>query len=327
MPSATDIPFKIRLEKKPLPSTHPHCLASIALQTNAPQGTIKTNLSPLRLIQPFENWYAEQPTHRGQHGKLSYTYNDTVLFAYAPLNQKHATEDLRETYKDLVQLLVSARYALLRAWHYLPQLAELADYQVLCDARARAFSQLKSDTYSAATVIGTDSDSGVIYFIAAREAGIGIDNPRQTLPHLYPKHYVEPTPMFARAILKQWSKGNSHLYISGTAAIVGHASLHKDDADAQLNELVRNLNMLLNEATKSEAGYSKIRLNQVQHIKLYVDARVADDIIAIADKHLGFNSRVQIFRGQMCRRDLLVEVEATVILKHGCSSDARTTRS
>ena len=306
------MPFEIRLEKEPLSFDHPCRLASIALKAYAPEGVIKTNLMPLRQIQPFENWYADQPVRLGKRGKLSYAFNDTVLFGHAELDQKCIAEDLRETYKDIVQLLNSEHYSLLRVWHYLPQLADPSDYQVFCDARAQAFSSHKEDSYCAATVIGTGSDYGVVYFIAARKAGIAVNNPRQALPHLYPKHYVEPAPMFARATLKQWGDQN-HLYISGTAAIVGHTSLHEGDADAQLNEIVNNLNSLLSEAAKTEHRYSKMPIDRLRHIKLYVDKRVSANIATLIDKHLGSDNELQVFEGQMCRTELLLEIEAMVL--------------
>ena len=304
--------FEIRLEKKPLPLDHPCRLASIALKADAPKGVIKTNLTPLWEIQPFENWYAEQPVSLGELGKLSYAFNDAILFGHAELDQKHIAEDLQETYKGLVQLLNSEHYSLLRVWHYLPQLAEPSDYQVFCDARAQAFSLHKEDAYCAATAIGTGSYYGVIYFIAARKAGVAVNNPRQTLPYRYPKNYVEPAPMFARSTLKQWGD-KSHLYISGTAAIVGYTSQHIGDANAQLSEIVNNLNSLLSEAAETEHGYNKISPARLQHIKLYVDKRVSADITTLVDRYLGSDIELQVFEGQMCRPELLVEIEAMAI--------------
>ena len=304
--------FEIRLEKEPLSSDHPRRLASIALKADAPEGTIKTNLISLQKTRPFENWYAEQPVCRGERGKLSYAFNDAVLFGHAELNQKRIVKDLQETYKDMVRLLNLERYSLLKVWHYLPQLAGPSDYRVFCDARAQAFSSREEDSYCAATAIGTRSNYGVVYFIAARKAGIAVNNPRQTLPHLYPNHYVEPPPMFARATLKQWGD-KSHLYISGTAAIVGHTSLHDGNADAQLNEVVNNLNSLLNEAAKTEPSYSKMSLARLRHIKLYTDRRVSKDIATLIDRHLGSDIELQVFEGQMCRPELLVEIEAMAI--------------
>ena len=301
----------------PLPSNHPHCLATIALHKNAPQDTIQTHLNPLRQTHPFENWYATQPIERGQYGKLSYTYNDAILFGYAAVCQKHIAEDLRQIYKDLVQLLNSEHYTLLRAWHYLPQLSKAADYRMLCDARAQACTAFKPNFYCAATVIGTNSAAGVVYFIAARKAGITVNNPRQTWPHLYPKYYVQPPPMFARAVLKQWN-GNGHLYISGTAAIVGHASLHKGDVAAQLSEVVCNVKTLLNEASKVSNMYCQ----QLSHTKLYVDKSVADITTALADKYLTQFTQIQVFEGQMCRPELLVEMEAMAIFDESTDIDA-----
>ncbi|MBC6414511.1 MAG: hypothetical protein GDA45_06490 [Chromatiales bacterium] len=305
MPPTTDIPFKIRVEKEPLSPTYRHCLATIALQKDAPEDTIRTNLNPIRQTHSFENWYATQPIDRGQYGKISYAYNDDVLFGHATLYQKALADDLRAIYKDLVALLNSTHYALLRAWHYLPSLDELDDYQVFCDARARAFATLQPSFYCAATVIGTHCDYGVIYFLATRKAGITINNPRQTLPHLYPKRYGQAAPRFARATLKQWGN-QSDLYISGTAAIVGHESMHEGDADAQLAEVLRNVETLLDEAST----IGKMQFKHLQHSKLYVDHSIVGNIAALIDKYFPSQNRLQVFEGQMCRRELLVEMEA-----------------
>jgi len=307
------MPFEIRLEKEPLATHHPHGLASITAQTEAPEDVIKTHLKPQHQDRLFENWYAEHTVRRDHYGKLSYTYNDVILFGYAPLNRDGLDGELGAVYRDLVQLLRAKSYALLRVWNYLPQLLRAADYRLFCAARAQAFGGAAADFYCAATVIGSDSDHGAIYFIAARTAGVAIDNPRQTTPHLYPKRYVDPPPIFARATLKRWSAKCSHLYISGTASIVGSSSVYANDAGAQLGELRRNLEALLAATAEVEHGYSTIKLAQLRCCKLYVSERVAHDIDALVEQHLDFKA-LQIFVGQLCRPELLVEAEAMAIV-------------
>ena len=310
-------PFDIRLEKTPLSLTHPHSLASIALCRESAADAISTGLLSLSDVlgdaRLFENWYAQKPVQHAQYERLHYAINEEILFGYAYFRAQQFKKAVFGIYKDLLQLLTQHNYALLRVWNYLPQLSAPSDYQTFCDARARAFRTLAPSSYCAATVIGTASDSGTVYFIAAPEPGLAIDNPRQVSPHLYPEHYVKPAPLFARATLKQWQSGVSHLYISGTAAIVGHRTVHHNEAAIQFEKLAQNIKQLLAQAAKIDTAYQGLKLHQVQHLKLYLAKRALDDSFrTLLQTYFADLSQVQIFYGQMCRADLLVEAEGMV---------------
>ena len=101
----------------------------------------------------------------------------------------------------------------------------------------------------AACAIGTDEPGLRLYALAGRTAGIQIENPRQTSAFHYPRQYGPRSPSFSRAVLKAWEERHHHLYISGTASIVGHASQHVD-LMAQLDETLFNLRALLAQANR-----------------------------------------------------------------------------
>ena len=82
--------------------------------------------------------------------------------------------------------------------------------------------------------------------------------------------------------------------------------MHEGDADAQLNEVLRNIETLLDEAST----IGKMQFKHLQHSKLYVDHSIVDNIAALIDKYFSSQSRLQVFEGQMCRHELLVEIEA-----------------
>lgn len=313
--SGITAPFDIRLEETPAPLTNQHCLASIALHRDSSTTAIKTGLMPLNNLSLYENWYTKKPVCREQHERLSYAFNEDLMLGYAYLHGPQFGENVFAIYQDILQLLTQHNYVLLRVWNYLPQLTESSDYQTFCSARAQAFTTLKPSFYCAATVIGTGSDSGVIYFIGAPTPGIAINNPRQTPPHLYPEYYVTPSPMFSRATLKQWQDGTTHLYVSGTAAIVGHSTVHHDKVAVQLDELAQNITILFSEAAKIDERYRKTQLNHLQHTKLYIARQVADNTLkTLGQRYFGDTSQPQIFNGQMCRADLLVEAEGMIVL-------------
>lgn len=98
--------------------------------------------------------------------------------------------------------------------------------------------------FPAATAIGHHADEALlqVYLLATDRPGTRVENPRQVSAWRYPRQYGRTPPSFARATLLP---AGDVLAISGTAAVVGHASAHAGDIDAQLAETLRNLDALL----------------------------------------------------------------------------------
>ena len=82
--------------------------------------------------------------------------------------------------------------------------------------------------YAAATAIGLPSppDQLHVHWLATKQPGIAIENPRQVSAFAYPRDYGPVAPGFSRAMLLPGD--TPLLLISGTASIVGHASQHPD---------------------------------------------------------------------------------------------------
>lgn len=176
-------------------------------------------------------------------------------------------------------------------------------------ARGRAPRQ---SNYCAATVIGTGAGDGVFYFLAAREGGIGVENPRQVSAYRYPPRYGDPPPAFVRATLKRWPQ-TCQLLVSGTAAIVGHESAHPGDVAAQFGEIVRNLDALIGEAARGEAALRGAGANDLVCCKVYLNPRADErELLDAVRAHLGEGFPFRLFRGEMCRPELLVEAEGLI---------------
>ena len=100
------------------------------------------------------------------------------------------------------------------------------------------------------------------------------------------------------------------LLVSGTASVVGHATQHPYDAPAQLRETVENLRALLAEAQRQHFAAEPALRWQPRALRLYVrDAAQAASLRALAESLLGTPLPLSVLHGEICRRDLEVEIE------------------
>lgn len=290
------------------------CFATVALQPGGVEGAIATGLTPLDDSGAcFENWYARQAVAGKQSGGLRYWAGDDFAFGFSAFDSSRpVAQATLSFYRAMFAALESCGgFAPLRIWHYLPALhaaGAAAPYRSFCRARAAALAP----PYCAATVIGTGSDHGVFYFLAARRAGRCIDNPRQVSPDRYPVQYADPPPMFARALLHR-DGGRSTLYISGTASIVGHRSQHPGNAPAQLGEVAANLEALIAAAAETDSAFAGTQLGDLRRARLYL-RRPSDyrSVMEALAARFGTLPGLRVFRGEICRPELLVEVEGMI---------------
>ena len=206
---------------------------------------------------------------------------------------------------------------LIRIWNYLPEINREADgderYRHFNSARQRAFrnsGQATVGTVPAASALGSPAGSPIsIYFLAARQPPKMIENPRQTSAYHYPPKFGRHSPIFSRACVLNESAG-TNLFVSGTASIVGHETIHPGDAAAQTRETMANIDALLDEANRV-VGLARYSLDGLR-FKVYV--RQPSDLSAIEgalSKSLRPSTPIVYLQADVCREDLLVEIEAT----------------
>ena len=103
------------------------------------------------------------------------------------------------------------------------------------------------------------------------------------------------------------------LYISGTASITGHSTQHLGNIKDQLQEALNNLDALINEA-QTRHGFEPFSLQDFAQLKVFIkqqeDISVVHTYLVSA---LGDKVPVCYLHGEMCRPDLLVEIEATYL--------------
>jgi chorismate lyase/3-hydroxybenzoate synthase len=245
--------------------------------------------------------------------------NDEVLFGVVQLEERPGTLLDILTYNAYRHLLVQAHAMgyphLLRVWNYFPQInlesEGLERYQRFCAGRHQALAENLSGfpgTLPAGTAVGTMSGPLTIHFLAAKQAGTHVENPRQVRAYEYPPIYGPSSPSFARATLQPSTSG-TQLLISGTASVVGHVSAHIGDPGKQTLEIIHNLNALIVQ-TEQLHGVTRGQWCGQALFKIYIrhPAHFAT-IRDILKEQLPSHIQILYLQGEMCRSELLLEIE------------------
>src|SRR5690606_26838153 len=107
--------------------------------------------------------------------------------------------------------------------------------------------------------------------------------------------------------------GNSrHLFLSGTASIVGHETLHDGDIAAQTRETLANIRAVIGEAAnKTQTQCALIDLDYIVYVRRAADLST---VRAIVEAELGSAVRASYRLAYICRAELLVENEGSAQL-------------
>jgi enamine deaminase RidA (YjgF/YER057c/UK114 family) len=278
-----------------------------------------------------EVWRAAAPLVSGSRGALRYRCNESMIFGCAMLDERDfaaasggdpdSESALRRVtgsvYRQLFALLDETGYpGLFRVWNYFPGINAEVDgserYWQFNAGRQEAFvasGRATRGSVPAACALGVADGPFVLYFLALREAPQAIENPRQISAYDYPDRYGPRSPTFARASLAQ-AGAAPVLFVSGTASIVGHRTLHPDDVVAQTAESFRNIDAVLAEAL-TVAPETAWRLDDLAY-KVYVrNAADFEAVRAAFGQHVAGEVPVLFLQADVCRADLLVEIEAS----------------
>jgi enamine deaminase RidA (YjgF/YER057c/UK114 family) len=229
--------------------------------------------------------------------------------------------DLETATKDLYRRLftLTANRRLYRIWNYVPKInaiqGNLENYRRFCRGRATAFEQHFGRGFQqhlpAASAVGTTGGALAVVFIAGDQSPQHFENPKQVPAFEYPPAYGPRPPSFSRATLVR-ALAQQRLFVSGTAAIRGHATVAAHDLATQLACTRENLNLIGRTAGAGEAFGAKEGWRR--SMKVYV--RHAADLPQIRSdlkQHLlREQDGVTYLHADLCRADLLVEIEAVL---------------
>jgi hypothetical protein len=178
-------------------------------------------------------------------------------------------------------------------------------------------------TIPTASAVGIGAGALTIYALAAREAGLPVENPRQIPAYRYSARYGPLPPCFARGTIVGGLGAGHALLVGGTASIVGEASLHESDARQQALETFENLASLVVAARRQVAALGgaaddagpRAAFDAFTELRVYVvrdsDAPLLREMVT---ERFGRTARIEFAQADLCRRELLVEIEGLATL-------------
>lgn len=285
---------------------------------------IPVSLEQLGGDRRVERWSTEAPVVTGSYRGVGYASDGDYLFAslLVPGERCADLESVtRSSYLRLDHLIRREGYPYwLRAWNYFAGITagegEAERYRRFNAGRHSAvgLSSSVGQNLPAASALGSDGGGFVLCALAGRRPAKQIENPRQVSAPLYPPQYGKRSPMFARAALVPNGRG-AHLLVSGTASIVGHESLHAGDPLAQLEETARNFEALVTTALRADTGGPRTSDARLESLKVYLRDAADFDPLMPRIRELFSIADPLVLRADICRPDLLVEIEGTYALE------------
>ncbi len=271
-----------------------------------------------------EQWATDDGCWSGTVDGIRYRRNHEVLFGVIEVDERDwlagrsgsgLQNAAREAYGRIFRLLSTQQLPhLWRVWNYLADINGETDglerYRQFNIGRYDAFvafGRAATGEVPAACTLGLRHGPLSIAFIAGRCAARAVENPRQISAYHYPATYGPRSPTFSRAALVTLPK-QEILFVSGTASIVGHATAHLGDVTAQCGETLDNVEAVVAEANR----LSQRTLFALPAFSYRVYLRDDGDFPRVREqlrKRLG-DAEVLYMQADICRRDLLVEVEA-----------------
>ncbi|MBO9650234.1 MAG: hypothetical protein J7605_17135 [Variovorax sp.] len=274
-------------------------------------------------------WHASEHIESGTTGVVRWRCDGHWMLGAIDLDEAIEKEGLaalsQRAYQDLFKSLEQTGCThLLRIWNYLPQIngdgGGMERYRQFNSGRQQAFVEANQAAFEgapAACALGIHQGALCIRFLAGRSAPVPVENPRQVSAYHYPKTYGPRAPTFSRAALAEIGGGDVALFISGTASIVGHETIHIGEVLAQTHETLRNLRAVIAAANeRTTALFDLAEIDCVVYVRHVADAplvrQVMEEVLG-ADAHT--LSHAVFLEADICRQDLLVEIEAHAVAR------------
>lgn len=232
---------------------------------------------------------------------------------------------------------------IVRQWNYIERITHVPDraganqhYQDFNDARSHFYARTEwRGGYPAATGIGT-THGGIMVEVDAvafrnRRCGaaVALDNGLQVAAHDYSQHVLigvadkifrhKTTPKFerAKAVVEASSNGSAlQVYISGTAAIRGEASLTGVGIERQTITTLENIEYLISRQNLRKHGVKAEKTPEIQIFRVYLKAEsLLEPARRIIDERYPGVQALYVLT-DVCRDELLIEIEG--VAQGGC---------
>lgn len=265
----------------------------------------------------LEIWRAHAPVSRGYDGDVQWASDDELLFGAINVAETDGgiLAAARHAYARMSAHVAAQGFPhMLRIWNYFDAITvgegDAERYREFCVGRAQGLGDFSTDLLPAATAIGRSDAARVlqVYWLAAKAAGRPVENPRQVSAYRYPRQYGPQSPSFARAMLPP-TLNRTPLLLSGTAAVVGHASQHEGELLKQIDETFNNFDALLASARQRQPELPP-HFGAGTRLKVYVrDAADLPLVERALKDRLGDSVPHIILHAAICRRELAIEID------------------
>lgn len=222
----------------------------------------------------------------------------------------------------------------LRFWAFVPQIhadygSGLDRYMAFNAGRFTAFSawlggrEAFAQSMPTASAVGTQASDLALHCLSSRWPGRPIENPRQVPAYRYSRKFGPLPPCFARAtLLRRQPFQTDLLLVGGTASIVGEDSRHGGAVVAQTEETFLNLASVVRaacgepEAPGGESAEEVLPwLRHFRQLRVYFREREHQRLILDrVEASFPGVERVEALPAEMCRAELLVEIEGVAAL-------------
>jgi len=279
---------------------------------------LRVPLQPLEAegADTYEVWTCNEAVEPWRDGPIGGGRSTSLCFGALQIHEGNAgpAASAEQAYRLLAGHRQRAAHPhLLRLWNYLDAIVEgegdSERYRQFCVGRAEALD-IPDAALPAATAIGHREGTRLlqVYWLASTRPGLPVENPRQVPAYRYPRSYGPRSPSFARA-MRADPDDALPLLLSGTAAVVGHASLHHDSVVGQLRETFDNFDSLLGAARAADARIEPA-FGAHSLLKVYLrDAAALAELQAALSRLLPSEVPRLILQGDICRRELAVEID------------------
>jgi enamine deaminase RidA (YjgF/YER057c/UK114 family) len=246
--------------------------------------------------------------------------------------QKQSMESFR-LMKEILVLENMDFSHVFRQWNYIESITDTITgsqrYQVFNDVRTLFYNESNFiHGYPAATGIGTTAGGVIIDFLASTHDQVWpVKNPQQVDAHKYSSEvlgnnklsdkFIKSSPKFERA--KAIALNNSIIiYVSGTAAIKGQLSMAQKDAYYQTLITIDNIEQLTSVKNLMAQQIPVSTLSVVEPVSFRIYAKTPADILKVQTafkSKFGKMKNVQYLIADICRPELLVEIEGTFLIE------------
>jgi enamine deaminase RidA (YjgF/YER057c/UK114 family) len=260
-------------------------------------------------------------------GTFLYTHSPNAYYNFKT-NKVHPEIAFRAIEEVLIEHQITFD-DVVRQWSYIDNILQIENgsqgYQAFNEARSRVFKKTNfTNGFPAATGIGASGGGVFIEAIAlssftSKLTIKSFHNPLQAEAFTYSQALLEPhkeiatksPPLFVRGKSVQ-EKDIETIFVSGTASIIGEKTAYEDNFEGQL----RTTFTLIDKLIETNSMDIKSRIKVADNFRVYLKRSEYAPLAKQVCGELFPNSPIVFLIADVCRNNLLVEIERTVSYKN-----------